>query len=204
MEGCCREGLLVNLVYYPVYTLGPGKRLGIWVQGCSIRCKGCMAPHTWEFDPKSAMSFEEIKRYLAGCGTGALTVSGGEPFDQPEGLLQLLTLARKHHFEDILVYTGYTHELLTQKYPHILRHVDVLVDGSFQEGLESELIWRGSANQRMVILTKNHQMVEKYRLYARKRKDRKLQIVERGVKIYIIGIPYQRDVGAMSCGEVRE
>jgi anaerobic ribonucleoside-triphosphate reductase activating protein len=199
MEGCCREGLLVNLIHYPVYTLGPGKRLGIWVQGCSIRCKGCMAPHTWEFDPKSAMSFEEIEQYLAGCSTRALTVSGGEPFDQPEGLLQLLTLARKHHFEDILVYTGYTYELLAQKYPHILRHVDVLVDGPFQEGLESELIWRGSANQRMVVLTENPQMVEKYRLYARKKKDRRLQIVERGTVIHIIGIPYQKDVGAMSC-----
>jgi anaerobic ribonucleoside-triphosphate reductase activating protein len=26
--------LFVSLVHYPVYTLGPGVRVGLWTQGC--------------------------------------------------------------------------------------------------------------------------------------------------------------------------
>ena len=39
--------LVVNRVHFPVTALGPGRRLGVWVQGCSIGCAGCLAHDTW-------------------------------------------------------------------------------------------------------------------------------------------------------------
>ena len=37
----------LNRVHFPVTALGPGRRVGIWLQGCSIRCPGCMSLDTW-------------------------------------------------------------------------------------------------------------------------------------------------------------
>ncbi|WP_461325238.1 4Fe-4S cluster-binding domain-containing protein [Bradyrhizobium diazoefficiens] len=37
----------VSRIHFPVTTLGPGRRLGIWFQGCSIRCPGCISMDTW-------------------------------------------------------------------------------------------------------------------------------------------------------------
>ena len=34
----------LHRIYYPVTALGPGRRLGIWVQGCARRCPGCLSP----------------------------------------------------------------------------------------------------------------------------------------------------------------
>ena len=37
----------LSRVHFPVTTLGPGQRLGLWFQGCSIRCAGCISADTW-------------------------------------------------------------------------------------------------------------------------------------------------------------
>jgi anaerobic ribonucleoside-triphosphate reductase activating protein len=37
----------LNRVHFPVTALGPGRRIGIWLQGCLIRCPGCMSLDTW-------------------------------------------------------------------------------------------------------------------------------------------------------------
>ncbi|MEM7016481.1 MAG: 4Fe-4S cluster-binding domain-containing protein, partial [Pseudomonadota bacterium] len=29
---------------YPVTALGPGRRVVLWVAGCSLRCKDCITP----------------------------------------------------------------------------------------------------------------------------------------------------------------
>ena len=75
----------VSRLHYPVTTLGPGRRVGVWLQGCSIRCAGCISPDTWD-SHVNLTSTEQLARALAVWSPEAdgLTVSGGEPFDQPE------------------------------------------------------------------------------------------------------------------------
>lgn len=39
--------LYLSRIHFPVTTLGPGNRIGIWFQGCSIQCQGCVSVDTW-------------------------------------------------------------------------------------------------------------------------------------------------------------
>lgn len=182
---------LINLIHYPVYTLGPDKRVGIWFQGCRRRCYGCMSSHTWEFDLKFSMNMEDIERIIKEFNCKRLTVSGGEPFDQPESLLNILKIARKQGYTDILLYSGYSFDILNEKYPEIISEIDVVIDGAFKAGLESDFKWKGSDNQEMHIL--NRDLHEEYKKFASLEKDKKLQIVKKRDMDYIIGIPYQKD-----------
>ncbi len=48
--------ILLNKAHFPVTVLGPGRRIGIWLQGCSIGCAGCISQDTWEADATKAMA----------------------------------------------------------------------------------------------------------------------------------------------------
>lgn len=190
--------VLINLIHYPVYVLGVGERVGLWFQGCSIRCKGCMSQYTWDFNKLFEMDIDEVINQIKSFGVKRLTISGGEPFDQPEQLKYILQQLKKDGFEDILVYTGYEYDELKNKHNDILEYIDVLIAGRFIEGLESEYIWKGSENQEMYIL--NDKLKDIYEEYKKQKKNRELQIVEKNNDIYILGIPYQKDIKGLING----
>jgi len=190
--------VLINLIHYPVYVLGVGERVGLWFQGCSIRCKGCMSQYTWDFNKLFEMDIDEVVNQIKSFGVKRLTISGGEPFDQPEQLKYILQQLKKDGFEDILVYTGYEYDELKNKHNDILEYIDVLIAGRFIEGLESEYIWKGSENQEMYIL--NDKLKDIYEEYKKQKKNRELQIVEKNNDIYILGIPYQKDIKGLING----
>ena len=81
----------------PVHALGPGRRVALWTQGCRRRCRGCISP---ELRPPGREEVPEpllasiIRETADREDCGGLTVSGGDPFDQPEALLRLLRLLR--------------------------------------------------------------------------------------------------------------
>lgn len=133
---------------------GPGIRLTVFCQGCPHHCPGCQNPETWEFAERTRMSPEQIlemvKRNPLICG---VTLSGGEPFSQPEEHAQLAQLLHQNGYE-VAAYTGYTFEQLLEGTPqqrHLLENIDVLVDGPFLlEKKTLELRFRGSSNQRVL------------------------------------------------------
>ena len=182
--------ILISLIHYPVYILGPSKRIVIWTQGCSIHCKGCMSTHTWEFDQNKAMDIEVLIETIKQFPCKRLTISGGEPFDQPVALLEFLKLIRKD-FDDILVYSGHTLEKLQQKYSEHLSLIDALIDGPFIKGLESEWSYKGSENQRIFVFNPNLQ--NDYESWIHSKKNKTLQVIKKDDGVYIIGIPYQKD-----------
>ena len=47
MVGKRVTGVGVSRLHFPVTTLGPGRRAAIWLQGCSIHCRGCVSRDTW-------------------------------------------------------------------------------------------------------------------------------------------------------------
>lgn len=156
---------------------GQGVRVVLWVSGCSLECKNCHNPQTWDFNsgiPFTNEAMQEIldclnKPYISG-----LTLSGGHPLE-PENIetVEVITRTVKEKFpqKTIWLYTGYTWEYLygiisclknPAKHSYIpiqtdysldkiISLIDVLVDGRYIDELRDiTLPFRGSSNQRIV------------------------------------------------------
>ena len=101
------------------------------------------------------MAVEEVaKELLKNPLTDGLTLSGGEPFAQPEDCLRLARTAHENGL-NVWCYSGWTFEYLrdqgTPEQKALLAELDVLVDGPFLlEQRSLALPWRGSGNQRVV------------------------------------------------------
>ena len=52
--------LSIARINYPVTTLGPGNRVGIWTTGCDRNCPGCISPELQPFDERRQLSPCEI------------------------------------------------------------------------------------------------------------------------------------------------
>ncbi len=81
---------------------GPGVRYVIFLQGCQMRCRYCHNPDTWKISTQPQTTCEEViykaLRYRSYWGNqGGITISGGEPLLQLDFVLELCTLAKKHH-----------------------------------------------------------------------------------------------------------
>lgn len=134
---------------------GPGLRFTVFVQGCSHHCPGCHNPQTHdpnggkETDTETLIAQMKKNPLLSG-----LTLSGGEPMEQPEACYELAKAAHKMGL-NVWCYTGYTWEaLMLENDPArmvLLHEADVLVDGPFVLAWKSlEIPWRGSRNQRVI------------------------------------------------------
>lgn len=148
---------------------GPGVRVVLWVSGCSIHCKGCQNPESW--DCNSGQLFDETakqdlfnalnKPYING-----ITFSGGHPLeDKNVKDIYNLIVEIKNTFpeKNIWLYTGYTLESIfptvvtcefnpEQTYRQLIVVMcDVVVDGPYiEEQRDITLPFRGSKNQRLI------------------------------------------------------
>lgn len=137
---------------------GPGLRYVVFTQGCYHNCEGCHNPST--HDPSGGREIPVqtiVDDMLSNPLTDGLTLSGGEPFLQPD---DCAFLAKKAHENGLNVwcYSGYTFEQLLKmpKIQPLLREIDVLIDGLFileQRSLTDK--WRGSTNQRILDIKKS-------------------------------------------------
>jgi anaerobic ribonucleoside-triphosphate reductase activating protein len=82
-----------------------------------------------------------------------LTVSGGEPFDQPDALAALLSAWRATLSASIFVFTGRELEEISgwlERHPGL---IDAIMTGPFRSDLPQTLALRGSDNQKLHVLT---------------------------------------------------
>lgn len=159
--------LYISRIISAITNLGPGKRIGLWVQGCSLRCEGCMSPDLAGREEKNRRDVEKVfKEIISLCqGHVGLTVTGGEPFEQPSSLAALLKKIRKHTNLDLLIYSGYTLKEIMQgskAMRDLLKQADFLIDGRYRHELPTRKIWRGSSNQSMHILSQRVRAYKKY------------------------------------------
>ena len=154
--------MLIARILSPVHSLGPGDRVCLWTQGCKKRCKGCISP---ELQPYSGNEIDEdvLAKILIQVArknncTG-ITISGGDPLEQSQALLKLLTLLR-NEFDDILVYTGFELQDIQDGMVGIeakkcLDYLDVLIDGKYIDELNyKDCVLRGSSNQNIHFINK--------------------------------------------------
>ena len=138
---------------------GPGLRSCVWFQGCHIRCTGCFSKDLWESEEHLLYTPYDLMDKVSSKAEG-ITILGGEPFEQEEGLSLILKLAWKKGLSTI-VFTGYTLEEMQTKESKtvhsILSHIDVLIDGPYIESLKSfDVPLIGSKNQRFHFLTNRY------------------------------------------------
>lgn len=185
----------ISRIHFPVTTLGPGRRLGIWFQGCSLRCEGCISVDTWA-TAKTLIPIEQLMMKLSSYLPliDGITISGGEPFDQFEALLAIVVQLRKKTKVDILVYTGYSVEDISEQLQQIKPYIDVLISDPFQRQSSQTLRLRGSDNQRLHCFSS--QAVEKFAYYqqAVTTEDKVLDVMfdAEGV-VWFAGIPRRDD-----------
>ncbi|MET4049474.1 anaerobic ribonucleoside-triphosphate reductase activating protein [Rhodococcus sp. UYP5] len=153
--GSPMTSMLLSRLHYPVRNLGFGRRAGIWFQGCTIYCKGCVSRDTWPFDPSSGVRVDDVVQWLRSIPFDAIdgvTISGGEPNDQPEALTELLVEVHEWRSSttqpiDILLYSGRTPSELGDRFDWMRGNVDVLVSGPYIAADATDCALRGSANQ---------------------------------------------------------
>jgi anaerobic ribonucleoside-triphosphate reductase activating protein len=135
---------------------GPGVRFVVWLQGCTLGCPGCFNPST-----HSGGGRELEVEALDFSGADGLSLSGGEPMQQPAAALALLTHARSRGLST-LMFSGYTLDEI-RALPlgtEVLAQLDVLIDGRYVAGERLATGLRGSANQRIHLLTARHTLAE--------------------------------------------
>jgi anaerobic ribonucleoside-triphosphate reductase activating protein len=199
--------LRVSQVLGPITALGPGRRLGVWVQGCPLACAGCMSRHTW--DPRGGHDVEVERlgrlwlRALAD-GYDGLTVSGGEPLEQPGALAAFLDAADRVRRDagradaDLLVYTGWEDAEIAASptATAALDRADAVITGRYRAGEPTALVWRGSANQHLTPRTPlGHR---RYVPHLRRRCDQpELQVRVTDGTVHIVGVPRPGDLSAL-------
>ena len=176
---------------YPLETLGYGKRLGIWVAGCNHSCKNCISPDLWD---SSNIRNTDVVVFIQSLfdelsNADGVTISGGEPFDQPKELSKLVYSIKEIFDIEILIYSGYTLEELKKKnnsdINKILNTIDILIDGKYVDDLNDNLALRGSSNQNIIFF--NEGSKDKYKPILKE--ERKLQNHILDGVIYMFGIP---------------
>ncbi|MCD7899587.1 MAG: anaerobic ribonucleoside-triphosphate reductase activating protein [Bacteroides sp.] len=132
---------------------GPGFRTSIYAAGCGHRCPGCHNPESWDIRRGKLMSVDSLLEKILSDEFANVTFSGGDPLYQAEGFTQLAREIKLKSRKTIWCYTGLRFEtiLLNKKQAALLRYIDVLVDGRYEQSLRNEsLLFRGSKNQRLI------------------------------------------------------
>ena len=109
---------------------GPGIRIVVFMQGCSLRCLFCHNPETWQKTSKLKLTskeiVDEIRKYRPYIEKdGGVTFSGGEPLFQSEFLLEALKLCKKAGIHTCIDTSGTSYD---KKYlKDILKYTDLII-----------------------------------------------------------------------------
>lgn len=140
--------LSVARVLFPVRTLGPGERLGIWLYGCDRGCAGCANPELWNQNDVALVRVDFLLSAITKMDKiiEGVTITGGEPLQQCEALNELLD-GILMITEDVLLYTGYRMEELDDAQRAVCLKASVIIDGAYIQEQNRGHPLKGSENQ---------------------------------------------------------
>jgi anaerobic ribonucleoside-triphosphate reductase activating protein len=142
--------LRINHIGRALHAQGPGVRYTIWTQGCSIRCPGCSNTDTWDFNGGAEHPVDElVQDILKMKGLDGITITGGEPLDQYEAVLDLC----EKLFDKISIFLTTGYDSIKRDQFRILEVTDILCIGPFEAENICKNDWKGSSNQRVAYLT---------------------------------------------------
>ena len=129
---------------------GPGNRFVLWTQGCSKGCSECFNPETWSTNIYKELSPTQIFELIKDFEVDGVTISGGDPLEQEDELLELLMLLSTMRLrKGIILFSGFTRAEISSNFirEQCLKYIDVLIDGRYEKNLKIDFSLRGSSNQ---------------------------------------------------------
>ncbi len=193
----------LNKIQYPVYNLGEGKRIGIWVQGCNLKCKGCVNKTLWNSKGGKTISVVDVFNWVASIQNDfdGITVSGGEPFQQYEQLISFLHLVKTKTNLTVYCFSGYYLNELEEKFPDklFLKYIDYLVDGRYIEEEHENTNVKGSENQSVFRII-DEVPVKQNKTSASKKWSVN---ISNNNRIYMTGVPKKNELEEL-CNELLE
>jgi anaerobic ribonucleoside-triphosphate reductase activating protein len=201
-----RTLIAMNKAHFPVTVLGPGQRIGLWLQGCSVGCAGCVSQDTWQADASHRMPVAHVlawcRQISQGQALDGVTISGGEPFEQPQALGVLLAGLQRWREQsgqdfDLLCYSGLPLARLEREHSALLAQLDALIPEPYVEKLPMTELWRGSANQRLVPLSERGRTRYAPYLHSSAAEGKRMQVGISGEHVWWIGLPERGDMQAL-------
>ena len=129
---------------------GPGNRFVLWTQGCSKGCSECFNPETWSTNIYKELSPIQIFELIKNFEVDGVTISGGDPLEQEDELLELLMLLSTMRLrKGVILFSGFTRAEISSNFirEQCLKYIDVLIDGRYEKNLKIDFSLRGSSNQ---------------------------------------------------------
>ena len=129
---------------------GPGVRFVLWTQGCSKGCSECFNPETWSTNIYKELSPTQIFELIKNFEVDGVTISGGDPLEQEDELLELLMLISTIRLsKGVILFSGFTRAEISSNIirEKCLSYIDVLIDGRYEKNLKVDFSLRGSSNQ---------------------------------------------------------
>jgi anaerobic ribonucleoside-triphosphate reductase activating protein len=190
----------INRIISPVTTLGPGVRVGLWVQGCTIGCAGCASTDTWTSDGGTWLSVdavtEQVKSAALAAGATGISITGGEPFQQADVVAELIgsVRARWHNPEpmDTVVFTGYAAGAARRISPALWQAADLIVAGPYRRDRPCAHPLLSSGNQTLEVLSP----LGSQRLEAM-RSGRRMQVAVQDGAVSLVGLPDPGDLARL-------
>lgn len=188
----------LNRIQYPIYNLGNGKRIGIWVQGCSLGCKGCISQTLHTKKGGKDIDIEDLADEIAKNEHyfNGLTITGGEPFQQYAQLIAFCAWLKQKTKLEIYVFSGYSLDELLKKFPDqlFLKYIDYLMDGRYIQEKHDNQNVRGSSNQTLykfecgkAIRQKSYFSSDKFGLMVNEKSN-----------VYMSGIPKENELNDLA------
>ncbi|GIP51303.1 4Fe-4S single cluster domain-containing protein [Paenibacillus vini] len=136
------------------FVNGPGARAVVWVQGCSLGCPGCFNPGTHRAEHPSASIADPaaMGEELGRLPVDGLTLSGGEPLEQPEAVSELIRAFRRWNSGTVLIFSGFSPKRIfaSAAARSTLLLADAVLAGPYKEEAGSSEIW---SSKQLILVT---------------------------------------------------
>lgn len=138
---------------------GPGNRYVLWMQGCNRKCWNCYNMSLKKKNGGYLTNIEKLCYDILRSKKDGITITGGEPFEQPKPLLELLKILNSKISQftyGIICFTGYTIEEIMEDPAKAacVELIDLIIEGRYQKEKQTISCLAGSRNQRFIWLNK--------------------------------------------------
>ncbi len=129
------QDIAIHAIEKNSLTNGPGNRMVIWVQGCTLNCPGCFNPETHNPLSGNLLSVHSILQQIKDQQKNleGITISGGEPLQQLPVINTLCQEIKKQTNLGIILLTGFTYTEAQNLFlfNSLISTIDLLIAGRF-------------------------------------------------------------------------